>query len=163
MDERKVHRTLHELVVLQGQGCSFVLFEPEFDFLEFLVDELVVEAVEVDLLDVFLGALEQRFRFFDFLLHNRNVAFELLQFLPELKGQVEELEEVFVVLAAELFDEFLGLVLKFDEFVLPLDHEFVVGLFLLEDVDDEGCWVEGGVPELVLLRQELLDLISDIN
>lgn len=107
--------------------------------------------------------MEQRFRFFDFLLHNRNVAFELLQFLPELKGQVEELEEVFVVLAAELFDEFLGLVLKFDEFVLPLDHEFVVGLFLLEDVDDEGCWVEGGVPELVLLRQELLDLISDIN
>ena len=68
-----------------------------------------------------------------------------------------------MILAAELFDKLLSLVLELDEFVLSFDHKLMVGFFFLEDVDDEGRWIKVRVPELIFLGKELFDLIPNIK
>lgn len=109
----------------------------------------------MDLLDVLLGVQEQCFRLFNFLLHYRDIALQLLQILRKHTRYLQKLQKIARMLRTDLLHNLPCFVFLFDELFLLLNHGLVVGGFVLQDLDEIGGGVEVWVAELGVFGQEL--------
>lgn len=129
-------------VVLERKRSSLILVQFQLDLLQSAVYELIEHAVQVDLLDVLLRLQKQALRLLDLPLDIGHVLLESLQLLPVLLRNIQQLQKLRPVFHSHILDQILRLVLQINQFSLFLDQKFLIGLFLLEDLDEVRRWVE---------------------
>lgn len=119
-ERRQVLGAIKIEMVLEGQRGGLILVYLELDLLQAAIDQFIEDAIEMDLLDVFLGLHEKGLGLLHLPLHVRHVLLQPLQLPSIFLRDLQQLHELLAMIDRYLLHQFLRLIFQLDQLGLLL-------------------------------------------